>query len=91
MDAVVPWFFTAAGQVASPAFGKGIRLPLRLPDKCTVELALHCDRTPAFSLTLAADGASMAVEIHSRSETYLLIHPCFLPLWPESRTRLTGV
>ncbi len=62
VDAVVPWFFTAAGQVASPAFGRGIRLPLRLPDKCTVELALHCDRTPAFSLTLAADGASMAVE-----------------------------
>jgi peroxiredoxin len=62
VDAVVPWFFTAAGQVASPAFGKGIRLPLRLPDKSAVELTLHGDRTPAFSLTLAADGASMAVE-----------------------------
>ncbi|MDB6135213.1 MAG: hypothetical protein JWM59_3456 [Verrucomicrobiales bacterium] len=57
-----PWYLAAAGRLASNLFRQGITLPWKLPGKSSVELSLSCDRRPEFSLKLAADEGSCAVE-----------------------------
>ncbi|RYD33869.1 MAG: TlpA family protein disulfide reductase [Verrucomicrobiaceae bacterium] len=57
-----PWYLAAAGRLVSHMFRQGITLPWKLPDKSSVELSLNCDRRPEFSLKLAADEGSCAVE-----------------------------
>ncbi len=57
-----PWYFTAAGQVASPAFNQGLSLPVRFPDKCHLDFEMICDSAPAFALTMGSKEGRCTVE-----------------------------
>ncbi len=56
------WFFAAAGRMASPSFNGSLQLPLKLPDRVVMELAWEAESLPQFTLRMAGQGTSCAVE-----------------------------
>ncbi|MDB6070052.1 MAG: hypothetical protein JWL81_1223 [Verrucomicrobiales bacterium] len=57
-----PWYFAAAGRVASPVFNQGMKLPVKLPEKCHAELVMRCEGVPTFSMSLGVKEGACLLE-----------------------------